>query len=82
MNNILTNILEHPKTTLEGLGWGAAMMAVGYYALSQMHCDLALVTGANFLPFLAGLIPVVRGALAQDHSTGGSHGTEPTPPAP
>lgn len=82
--NPLTNILAHPKTSLEGLGWGAAVVAIAYYGLGQMHCDLASVTGANFLPFLMGAIPVIRGALAEDRTkTGGTADvSQPTPPTP
>lgn len=79
--NPLTNILAHPKTSLEGLGWGVGVAAIGYYALDAMHCDLASVSGANFIPFLMGAIPVIRGAFAQDRTGGTANVSQPTPPA-
>lgn len=83
MGSLLGNIIEHPKTTLEGLGWGVAVMAIGSYALSTMHCDLTQVTGANFFPFLMGAVPVIRGALAEDRQKGvAANVSNPPPPAP
>lgn len=64
--NLLTRLIQNPKTTIGGTATGALMLAAGGTVLSQAGCDFSQVQWAAILGMLfAG--PAAVGGLATDN---------------
>lgn len=60
--NWLRNFIEHPKTTLQGIAGGGAIVAVLGYVSTQAGCQWELVSWPNVIAFA---IPAVIGGGAK-----------------